>query len=73
MIGLLILRGLEWNKVRSSDDIDDVGEKEKDLYEKEEENDGKDIEQDVNEDNEAKDEEKEEQEDCKVGEETDEK
>ncbi len=52
------------------DDSNDVGEEEKTLYDKEEENNKEDEEQDVNEDVKAKDEEEEEQVDSKVGEET---
>ncbi len=55
------------------DDSDDVGEKEKDLYDEEEDNDEEDEEQDFNEDDKVEDEEEEEQEDSKVGEETDER
>jgi hypothetical protein len=55
------------------DDSDDVGEEEKALHDKEEENDEEDEEQDVNEDDEVKDEEVEEQEDSKDSGETDEK
>ncbi len=54
------------------DDSDDVGEEEKALYDKEEENNEEDEEKDVNEVDKAKDEEEEEQEDSKVGEETNE-
>jgi hypothetical protein len=58
--------------VANMDDGDDVGEDEKALYEKEEENNEEDEEQDFNEEDETKDEEEEEQEDSKVGKETDE-
>ncbi len=64
--------GNERGVVASMDDSDDIGEKEKALYGKAEENDEEDEEQEFNEDNEAKDEKEEEQEDSKVGEETDE-
>ncbi len=55
------------------DDSDDVGEKEKDLHDKEKENDEEDEEQDVNEDDKVEDDKEEEQGDSKVGEETDER
>ncbi len=58
--------------VANMDDGDEVGEEEKILCDKEEENDEEDEEQDVNEVDKAKDEEEEEQDDSKVGEETDE-
>ncbi len=61
---------MEQGVVANMDNSDDVGDKEKALYDKEEENDEEDEEQDVNEDDKAKDEEEERQEDSKVGEET---
>ncbi len=64
--------GMKRGVVANMDDIDDVGEEEKALYDKEEENNGEDEDKDVNEVDKAKDEEEEEQEDSKVGEETDE-
>jgi hypothetical protein len=63
---------IEGGVVAIMDDSDDVGEEEKALYDKEEENDEEGEEQDVNEDDKAKDEGEEEQKDSKVGEETDE-
>ncbi len=63
---------MEQGVVANMDDCDDVGEEEKALYDKEEENNEEDEEQDVNEVDKAKDEEEEEQEVSKVGEETDE-
>jgi hypothetical protein len=63
--------GTEQGVVANMDDSDDVGEEEKALYDKEEENNEEDEEQDVNEVDKAKDEKEEEQEDRKDGEETD--
>ncbi len=54
------------------DDSDDVGEEEKALYDKEEENNEEDKEHKINEVDMEKDEEEEEQEDSKVGQEVDE-
>ncbi len=64
--------GTERGVVANMNDKDDDGEKEKALYDKEEENDEEYEEQDVNEVDNTKGEEEEEQEDSKVGEETDE-